>query len=218
MDEADPLGADAGATEMIRRRYQCPECSYEFNYDHHPSIEADPCPRYCARCGFDTEGEYDPALVMPHLGRPIKQIVDGQHRQMEEGAQFRADIAREQFGLDAEAANELKMTNMKDGLREGDTSDMPVNNDITRIMEAPQAQGMFGFQGAAGLGYSGSVGPGATDASGHLLPYPNAGARAMQVVRSEHRKTVASMGLPSADVVSDRPARETQHPGYRRRI
>lgn len=195
---------------MIRRRYQCPSCLHEFPYDHHPSIEADPCPRYCARCGFDSQGEFDAALVMPHIGRQIRNIVDDQHRAMEDGAAFRAEMAREQFGLDQDQANAMKMTNMKDGLREGDTSDMPVSNDITRVMDAAP-QGMFGFQGAAGVGYSGAVSEG---------QYPNAGARAMQVVRAQHGQRAAQVANHhhTATVTSSLPAREVEAPGYRRRV
>lgn len=192
---------------MIRRRYQCPECLYEFNYDHHPTIAADPAPRFCAKCGLDTEGDYDPALVMPHIGRPIKGIVDNQHRAMEDGAEFRAEMARETMGLDQEGANAMKLTNMKDNLREGDTSDMPARNDVTQIMEAAP-QGMFGFQQAAGLGYSASVSDG---------QYPNAGARAMQQVRAQHGQRVAASGH-AAQVVSSTPGLETQQPGYRKRV
>lgn len=193
---------------MIRRRYQCPECSYEFNYDHHPSIEADPCPRYCAHCGFDTAAEdYDPALVMPHIGQPIRQNVDGMHRAMEEGAEFRAEQAREQFGLDQQQANAMKLTDMKDNLREGDTGDMPVKNDVTKVMEiAPQ--GMFGFQQQAGVGYSAAVTEGQD---------PNAGARAAAAVRAQHAARVASTGH-AAQAVSSHPGLETQQPGYRRRV
>lgn len=198
---------DKAISAVIRKRYQCPECLYEFSYDHHPTIEADPCPRFCAQCGFDTDGDYDAALVMPHIGRPIRQNVDGMHRAMEEGAEFRAEMAREQFGLDQQQANAMKLTDMKDNLREGDTGDIPVKNDVTQIMEAAP-QGMFGFQQAVGAQYSSTVSEG---------QYPNAGARAMQVVRAQHGQRVAASGH-AAPVTSSLPAIETQQPGYKRRV
>ena len=81
---------------MTRKRYRCPACEGIFVYDHHPSVEADPV-GFCPRCGFTQE--MDAALVAPHIGRPIAKTVDNLHRDMEDGEKFRADMAREKFGL-----------------------------------------------------------------------------------------------------------------------
>lgn len=193
---------------MICKRYACPDCAYQFTYEHHPSIEADPAPRYCPKCGFDSEeGDYDPAVVMPHIGHPVRQNVDGLHRAMEEGEQFRADMAQEQFGMDAEGARAMKMTDMKDHIHEGDTSYVPVNNEVSRLIEqAPP--GNVGFVGAQGLGYSGSVGEGM---------YPNAGAKAQRELRRAHAAYTASAGHAGA-TSSSLPALETTAPTYRRRV
>ncbi len=194
------------------RLYACPgrhpHPAHQFRYLHHPSVEADPLPRFCATCGFDSEEEEpEPALTAPHIALPIRTTVDNLHRDMESGADFRAAMAREQFGLDATDANSMKFGDMKDGLRMGDTSDVPVTNDITRIMEqAPP--GMFGFQGGAGVGYSDSVATG---------PFPNVGARTQKAVREAH---VANTADPRhvGTKVSSLPAVEVGAPGYRVRV
>jgi hypothetical protein len=193
------------------RLYQCPGAHghppHQFRYLHHPSVEADPLPRYCPHCGYDSEGEeVEEALTTPHLGLSIKKTVDDMHRQMEEGAQFRMDLAQEKYGLDSADVAAMKLGDMKDGLRMGDTSDVPVQNDITRVMEAAPP-GIFGFQ-AGGIGYSGTVAEG---------PFPNMGARTQKMIREAHVANTADPRHVGAKT-SSLPALETTNPGYRMRV
>jgi len=185
--------------------YQCPSCEGAFRVLL--DLAREPPPRFCNLCGFDTESELPEGLAMPHLGKSIRGVVDKLNRDMEKGAEFRADIARAQFGLDAEDVSIMKQTNMKDGLRQGDTSNIEVKNDITRVMDmAPP--GLVGFNGAAGLGYSDPVSSG---------PFPNAGARAQALVRQMHAINTADprhLGTKLSSI----PALETQQPGYRVRV
>ncbi len=194
------------------RTYQCPGTvahpPHQFSHLHHPSVALSPVPRFCPTCGFDSEAEdYTPALTSPHIAKTIGRAVDDTHKAMEEGANFRAEISRERFGLDAAEANAIKSTDSADYLRPGDTSDAPVNNPITQVMQA-SPPGMFGFQGAAGLGYSGAVAEG---------PNPNAGARAQNALRQHHAQSMANSGHVGA-TTSNLPALETVAPGYRRRV
>lgn len=194
---------------MTRKRYRCPSCEGIFIYDHHPSIEADPLPEdaACPHCHFVAEDDYPAAIVAPHIAKPIRATVDNMHAQMEEGSQFRANMARERFGLSEEEARQLTETNSLDNLREGDTSAMPVNNIVTQAIEAnPQA---YGWQGGAAQGAQ--LAP--QVASG---PFPNAGLRAMDQVRAAHTAMVASSGHRT-QAQSSLPALETLQPGYRKR-
>ena len=147
------------------------------------------------------------SVAMPHIGKPIRATVDNLHRDMEAGAEFRAQQAMEQFGLDTADANMLKLGDMKDGLRAGDTSDVTVVNDITRVMETAPT-GAFGFQGAQGIGYSGPVATGA---------YPNMGARTQKVVRQAHVSNTADP-RHVGHKTSSMPALETTSPNYRVRV
>jgi len=194
---------------MTRKRYRCLSCSGVFAYDHHPSIEADPLPtdEPCPHCGIIAD--VDAAVVAPHIGRPIARTVDNLHRDMEDGEKFRANVAMEKFGLSSEEARVMVATNSLDNLRQGDTSNIPVNNPVSRAIDAqPQT---FGFSGGAaqqGMAASPMVQSGA---------FPNAGLRAMMEVRAAHPGMVASSGHKTA-ATSSLPALETQQPGYRQRV
>lgn len=195
---------------MTRKRYRCPSCEGIFVYDHHPSIEADPLPANaaCPHCGFTTGDDYPAAVVAPHIGKQIRKTVDNLNRDMEDGAAFRAELAREKFGLDADEARAMTQTNSLDNMRAGDTSAMPVSNEVSRTIDAaPQA---FGWGGGAqqGMALSPQVQSG---------PYANAGARAMASVRASHQTLVSASGHKAA-VTSSLPALETQQPGYRPRV
>jgi hypothetical protein len=194
------------------RTYQCPGRTgypaHQFSYMHHPTPEQDPCPRYCPKCGYDSEDvEPQEALTTPHIALSIRKTVDDMHVQMEQGAQHRANIAMEHHGFDTDETNNIKMTDMKDGLREGDTSDVPVVNDVSKVMAAAP-QGMFGFQGAQGLSYSSTVAQG---------PFPNAGAHAQSALRQAHAQSMRGSGHKGA-TTSSVPALETMAPGYQRRV
>lgn len=194
---------------MIRRRYRCPACTRQFDYDHHPSIAADPLPGECPYrdCGYSTV-DVQPGIVSPHLAtKTIVGSVDNVTRGMEEGAEIRAQMAMEMGGMDSGEAAQLRMTNQRDNLRAGDTSDIPVNNAVTQHM-AQAPTGSVGFQ-SGGLGYSQSVSQG---------PYPNAGLRAMLDVRSKHDRLAGAVtGGVGSGFATDRPALETLQPGYKRR-
>lgn len=190
---------------MIARLYRCPECSKEFRYDHHPSIEADPLPRFCQFCGYDSEaGVMEPALTAPMLGTQHKQVVDQTYRAMEAGAEHRAQLAMEFHGLDQQEANSLKITDLKDNLREGDVAAPQVNNAVSQAMAA--TPGITGWQAHGGE----------LAASAHTGKHRNAGARAMQGLRQQHQANMAGSGHAGA-TTSDMPSLETQNPGYRRR-
>jgi DNA-directed RNA polymerase subunit RPC12/RpoP len=193
---------------VITKRYRCPECEGIFKYDHHPSIEADPLPEdaACPHCGFASEAEYPAAVVSPAIRRPIAANVDNMIRGMEDGAQHRANIAMEQYGLSTEEANQMKITNLKDA-REGEIAAMPVNNAVTAAIDSnPQA---YGFQGGAAQGA-------ALSPYVQAGPFPNAGLAAMNQIRQEHSALVQRSGH-QAVVSTSSPALETQQPGYRRR-
>jgi hypothetical protein len=187
--------------------FLCPHCEGTFKTI---MDNRDPPPRFCPHCAYDSQGGEQMAegVAMPHIGRPIKDVVDNQYRAMEQGSIDRAEMAMEEFGLDREAANEMKITNQRDGLREGDTSFIPVNNEVSRMVDANPNQ--FGFNGGAaqGIGYSQSVSVG---------PLPNAGARTAALLREKHRQFTSTAGHTGA-TTSSNPALETANPSYKTRV
>lgn len=191
------------------RTYECPGIpkhpGHQFTFLHHPVDE--PPPRYCPTCGFDSAGDYEPAVTAPHIQRPIRAIVDNGYRAMEDSSNERAARAQELFGLDKGESDTLKITNLRDNHRVGENSLVPVVNDVSRQMDAVNAfnPNVVGFQ-PGGSALSPEVQTG---------PYPNAGARTMQQLRAAHSKYAAA--TEGRALMSDTPATETQAPGYRRR-
>ena len=171
--------------------YRCPSCVGEFSYLHHPSIASDPAPRFCPLCGFDTESEaLEQPPVAPAIGNAHAASLDQVYHQMEAGAAYRAELAGEPS---------LKITDLKDNLRAGDTSYVPVQNDVTRAME--RQPGNWGFSAQNGLAQSQQA---------HTGYMPNAGLRALTGIRKQHGA--------GGNVVSDLPALETQQALYRPRL
>lgn len=188
------------------RRYICPSCEDKFEIFHRASDEKPP--RYCPLCGFDTwEGEnLREELAMPYISSARARSVDAHYRAMEEGAEYRATVARE-MGLDAEAANQLKLTDQKDGLREGDIAAVPVNNAVTQFMAQSPPGTPVGYV-TNGPGYSGAVATG---------PFPNAGALTQSHIRQQHRQFLAQSGHKGT-TSCDMPALETMNPNYQPRV
>lgn len=187
------------------RTYRCSACEGQFDFMHHPADE--PPPRFCPLCGFDTEGEAPtPVLATPHLAGVAGKAGDAVWKAEQQGADFRADYAQHTMGLDKEAADQLRITDMKDNLRAGDTSNIPIVNPVSTFMAANP--GLGGFANTDYSGHSSAVQSG---------PFPNAGAQAMAFVRGQHASFTAGAGH-AGPVMSERPALETQQPGYRPRV
>lgn len=192
----------------IVRTLSCPSCRGEF--DHFFMKSDDPYPRFCSLCGFDTQASAGKGKrrrklsAMPSAPRiensGARQNVDGYYRAVEEGGQHRANVA-ESMGLSAEDANTLKVTNMRDNMRDGAIAEAPVVNDVTVAMDRINAMrpGSVGFQNT-GAEHSGAVQSG---------PFPNAGAHTMQGLRRAH----SGGGFTTSSL----PALETLQPGYKAR-
>jgi hypothetical protein len=189
------------------KTYECPNCEKSFELFHMSNDE--PPPRFCIHCAYDTENAV--ALVeplsAPRIAKSVGKATDAVYRAEEEGSNFRADYAQQVFGLDKEAADAMRITNMRDNTRPGETAVMPVVNPVSQFMDANP--GSAGFQsGAVNYGaYSEAVrtGPGMR----------NAGRRAQIDVRNHHQQATVGHKGPT---MSDVPALETQHPGYRPRV
>lgn len=195
----------------IRRTYECPGANghapHTFKFLHHPTNE--PPPRFCPECGCDSQAEtFVQSVESPAIARAIGKSVDNHYRAMEQGADARAERARELFGIgDREFADSLKITDLRDNHRVGENSVVPVVNDVTRHMDAVAQvnPSMLGYQAdASGYGAQVQVGP-----------HPNAGAHAMQRVRRAH--SAYAIKTEGRSITSDTPALETLNPGYRRR-
>ena len=123
----------------IVRTYQCPDCSGTFDHLHMRSDEAPP--NFCALCGAPTT--VDRRVTAPHIAGLAGKSGDQVYRAMEESSAYRADVAAEQLGVSSSDVAAMKVTDMKDNMREGDTAAVSVQNEVSRHM---QTTGVGGLQ------------------------------------------------------------------------
>ena len=122
----------------MKYRLQCNFCQEVFVHvgDSYP----DSCPRCHAYVGLNGK----PEVTLPFLSSKANKSPDDLNRAMEEGAKHRAQMAAEITGQPVSDFSGMLHTNMRDNLREGDTSFVPV-----QLKEGMTAQ--FGNNGAPGI-------------------------------------------------------------------
>lgn len=100
--------------------YRCPDCAGEFDFLHHPADE--PPPERCELCGSYMGDEPQSAPVL-HLnfGKPKNAVPDQLYRRMEDSSKARAEEAAEMTGASVSEMSAVKITDMKDNTRAGDT-------------------------------------------------------------------------------------------------
>lgn len=114
-------------------------------HDFQLMVEDGEYPRFCPKCGAEFEGEPEVIPGGGHIGgSAIQRTVDGMYREIERGSAERAELA---------GAPSLKVTNMRDHLREGDVAVQMPNNTVTQFMQhAAGAGAHYGFGGGAMTG------------------------------------------------------------------
>ena len=138
----------------VKFRLQCPKCTWKF---YAMSLYPDCCPR-CAYV-YDPEPG-DNVISMPTIRTVAGSMLDKVYRDAEKASEHRAELAAEQAGVPVSEMSGLKITNMRDNMREGDIAAMPVRNEVTRQMDRMAAAGMpIGFQ--AGMNTTGMPSAGA---------------------------------------------------------
>ena len=155
---------------------QCPG-GHTFDWLRHPSDE--PPPRFCPVCGLDSEN-FQQAVTMPYVSdgrsKNMRLAADQTYKDMEKSSEVRAGLAESMTG---DSASALKVTNMKDNLRQGDTSFVtPPPTPVSRAIE--QQPSMFGFQG--GSAYAEIA------RAAHTGVAPHAGARAGTALNDFHAR------------------------------
>ncbi len=156
-------------------KLRCSSCLDAFPWD-----VAKGFPRFCPLCGEPDDSEDNPEVAAPHVSAGMAknrlQSANQTYRDMEDGSALRAQLAESETGDDSSG---LKITNLKDNVRQGDTiaMDLP-SNPVSQVMaQAPQNFGWRDASGAAGYG-----------AAAHTGYAPHAGARTMASVTSSHPK------------------------------
>ena len=136
--------------------YGCPgngdHPPHQFRYCHIPSVEQDPLPRYCGICGYDSQADagtdnFSAMPSAPHIAKSIGKAGDMTYRQMEWQSEERIRAAAEMSGAPESDFADMKITDMKDNLREGDIAAVaPPPSEVSKLMDAKPAD--FGFAGA----------------------------------------------------------------------
>ena len=158
----------------VMRTYQCPDCEGMFEHLH--ARWDDPPPPVCPLCGASTE-DTQPELSSPHIAKSIGKVADNVYRQMEAGAAVRAELAGEPG---------LKLTDLRTNNNVGETSAVPVNNEISRFMAQTGVGGATDPSAGASYAAAAAAGPYARSGMQTLtrLIQPNHAAVAHQVARN----------------------------------
>jgi hypothetical protein len=194
---------------------RCPMCKTKFRW----LAVSEPYPRDCPECGAYVGHDRDDAdVVVPNILSFSTRCSDGVYRAMEKSSEDRMYAAAEQAGCSPSEMSGLKITNLRDNMKQGDVAAMPVVNDVTRQMDAIAAvnpNSMFGFGaggGEAGLHFGAGV------ASGHIAEgvkgsiMPNVGAKMQRTLNQTHGE------LMGPDATVSRPANEMFAANYRPRV
>lgn len=170
---------------------RCPDCRDKFPWE-----PLNAYPRYCPLCSADLGEEKDDNVIcLPAFLSAGTKANDKVGRELMDSSQVRVERAAEMAGCDVSDMASLKVTDLRPTVHEGAIAAAPIQNPVTQQMDFIRAQGgQAGFAGSTAVEYSSAVQSG---------PHPNVGAKMRSMI---HRANGA---------VSDRPALETQQPGYR---
>lgn len=114
----------------VIREYECEVCGAHFDIFH--ASRDEPPPDTCPHCGGISEAPRLPIPSGGHIGGSnIARSVDQMYKQTEKASEYRAEVAGDPT---------LKITNLRDNLREGDVAAMPVNNEVTRYAQEANHQ------------------------------------------------------------------------------
>ncbi len=121
--------------------YKCPDCRETFDFLHHPSDE--PPPDRCTLCNAWMGDEPEKAPVL-HLnyGKEKNRVVDQVYRRMETASAERAEDAADLTGASVAEMSAVKITNMKDNTRPGESSAMTVPENRVSSAAAQGAQNL----------------------------------------------------------------------------
>lgn len=152
---------------------RCPECTNKFKS---PTIEG---PEKCPFCKLVIREEAPDNEVIeikaPFLGTARNKAVDDSYRQLEASSERRMEQAAQEAGCSVSDMSALKITDIKTGVKPGESYVPEVRNAVTQQMDAIRAQGgMAGFSGADAANLASQVRSG---------PHPNAGAKTLASIQ-----------------------------------
>jgi len=118
----------------VKVKVQCPQCANKFYSKTVYGI--------CPHCGHEADEPDDTVITMPSLRSATTGATDKVYRDMETASIHRAEEAARVAGVPVSEMSHLKITNLRDNVREGETYAMPVRNAVTDQMDLMKARGM----------------------------------------------------------------------------
>ena len=136
---------------LIARTFECPKCLHRWEVIE-PRDSAPP--KFCVECGARFAKTL---LAVPGThsigGSRVVKAVDDTYQRLERAGEARMRLA-ERDGVPASQARQLKITNLKDNVRDGEVGAVrpTVNNPTTQFMAEAAKRGLnYGFGGGMGL-------------------------------------------------------------------
>lgn len=162
----------------VLRTYQCPDCDGVFEHLHMRVVEEPPA--FCPLCGSSTSAEAQ--LSAPHIAKSIGKVADGVYRQMSDGAEVRAAAAAEMMGVDPSEMSAMKMTNMRDDVRVGETSVVSAPTPVSAALDQRRSVTPVGLQDAKAVSqFVADTRKGA---------YSGAGSQILDKVKANHAREI----------------------------
>lgn len=162
------------------RTYECPDCEGQFDFRR---ADEEPLPNFCPLCGQDMTGE--PTQVpgwngatRTNRGRSADQV----YRQLEDSSAARAAQVASDLGVPVSEVSHLKTTDMKDNLRQGDTSIVLPRPSAPQVPAPPAGMVPIPQNRHTGAAYAANTRAG---------PYAGAGNAAVEGLRRNHGTNAA---------------------------
>jgi len=106
-----------------KSKLRCHECGNKF---YHP----DPYPEFCPHCGVEFEKDPGDVISLPALHSITSKTPDKVFRDMEAKSIQRAEAAAAMAGVPVSEMSHLKITDLRDNVRPGETYAKPVQTNL----------------------------------------------------------------------------------------
>jgi len=157
---------------------KCNLCNQKFRWEPLKGY-----PSHCECCGeYIGTDRPDDEIVMPSFLSAKTKANDKLYRDMEKGSEQRMHLAAEAVGASASEMASLKITDLKDNMREGDIAEKSASEAMNRLKTSTKTPVGFVENGAAAYSDAAS---GAIMLNGQMVgrTEPRAGARAVERVQ-----------------------------------
>ena len=112
----------------MRFKLKCRLCGETFRW------VGDEFPDECQVCFQYIGNDGKPEVAAPYIALGAAKNGDNVYKAMEKGAEHRINVAAENLGIDRSELSDMKMTNMQDNAREGESTEPKLTSKQNEIM------------------------------------------------------------------------------------